>query len=154
MTNKSVYLFLVYYTTLSIAHHTTYLWELRVIHEKWAASCRRMQSWPNLRYYLGIWLEGMGRNRINLSWEQVFESRFETRTSRIRSTEATVSAKSVTLHLITYAYLWLYIQLFSTGFTPALVFFQPLIHLVPEVMQSGRGGDRSLNSTYTEMKNA
>jgi len=58
------------------------------------------------------------------------------------------------LHLLPYAYLRLYIQLFSTGSTPALVFSQPLIHLVPEVMEPGRGDDRSLNSTYAEIKNA
>jgi hypothetical protein len=46
----------------------------------------RKQSWTNLRYYLGIQLEGQSKNTKNLIQDsQLPELRIEPRTSRIRS---------------------------------------------------------------------
>ena len=79
----------------------------------------------------------MRRNKINLSWEQVFEARFETRTSKIRSTNASLyqnTANSVTFASST-------IRIFTTLHSVILHRFHTGSGVLPASYPFGTGSD-------------
>jgi hypothetical protein len=68
-----------YFMTL-VLHTVVYLMTLSAAHTNWKRS-RRKQSWPNLRCYSGICLEGLSKITKNKSGWPVSGPKFEPRTS-------------------------------------------------------------------------